>query len=90
MLSGQIWDKCPPLQFDLSQYSAFTVSEPQRCITTPEALTKASNVVLTMAEYIVAKIKGTIALAGGRAFFIVSTQSKICACWLYLNLEEKS
>ncbi len=61
---------------DLGHYSAPTVSEPQRCITTPEALTKASNLVLTMAKYIVAKIKGTAALAGGRAFFVPAGVSK--------------
>ena len=46
-------------------------------------LTKASNVVLTMADSDAIRKTSTIALAGGRAFFVP-------ACWLYLNLEEKS
>ena len=45
------------------------LGEPQGCASTPEALTTASRGVLTMAEYIVAIIKGAITLLGGRAFF---------------------
>ncbi len=52
------------------------ISGPERCLRTEPALTKASRLVLTMADYIVAKIKGTIALAGGRAFFVPAGLTK--------------
>lgn len=48
----------------------YVSSEPKMCGYIPPALTTASNMVLAAAKYIVAKIKDTIALAGGRAFFV--------------------
>ncbi len=48
------------------------ISEPKRSCSTPPALTKASRRVLTMASNMLAKIKGTIALTGVRAFFVLA------------------
>jgi len=50
------------------------ISEPKRSRNSSTALTKASKRELTMAKHIVAKKMSTIALAGGRAFFV-------SACW---------